>query len=199
MIKRRQVLSEGEGSNDKKSGKSEEIVKRTEIRKPLYTNKQRVLLIASRGINARFRHLLEDLKKIIPHHKKDNKLDLKGDLQAVNDIADMNSCNQILYLECRKRQDLYMHLARSPHGPSVKFHVVNIHTMDELKLTGNCMLGSRPFLDFDSKFDTSPHARLLKLLLTDAFGTPYGHPKSKPFVDRVMCFYWVKNNICTSL
>ena len=43
-----------------------------------YTNKQRVLIVGSRGINARFRHFLEDLKKIIPHHKKDNKLDCKG-------------------------------------------------------------------------------------------------------------------------
>ena len=43
-----------------------------------YINKQRVLLIASRGITARYRHFLEDLKKVIPHHKKDNKLDAKG-------------------------------------------------------------------------------------------------------------------------
>lgn len=166
-----------------------------EYPRPVYTNKQRVLIIASRGITARYRHLLEDLKKLIPHHKKDNKLDTKGNIHAVNEIAEVNSCNQILYLECRKRQDLYMHLSRAPQGPSVKFHVVNIHTMDELKLTGNCMLGSRPFLSFDSKFNTSPHMKLLKELLTDAFGTPYGHPKSKPFVDRIMCFYVIKNNI----
>ena len=43
-----------------------------------YINKQRVLIIASRGITARYRHFLEDLKKLIPHHKKDNKLDSKG-------------------------------------------------------------------------------------------------------------------------
>jgi ribosome biogenesis protein BRX1 len=163
--------------------------------RPSYTNKQRVLIIASRGINARYRHLLEDLKKLIPHHKKDNKLDTKGNIHAVNEIAEVNSCNQILYLECRKRQDLYMHLSRTPQGPSVKFHVVNIHTMDELKLTGNCMIGSRPLLNFDNKFNTNPHMRLLKTLLTDAFGTPNGHPKSKPFVDRIMCFFVVKNNI----
>lgn len=163
--------------------------------RPSYTNKQRVLIIASRGINARFRHLLEDIKKLIPHHKKDNKLDTKGNIHAVNEIAEVNSCNQILYLECRKRQDLYMHLSRTPQGPSVKFHVVNVHTMDELKLTGNCMIGSRPLLNFDNKFNTNPHMRLLKTLLTDAFGTPNGHPKSKPFVDRIMCFFVVKNNI----
>ena len=25
-----------------------------------------------------------------------------------------------------------------------------VHTMDELKLTGNCLLGARPLLSFDS-------------------------------------------------
>lgn len=161
----------------------------------LYRNKQRVLAITSRGITARYRHLLEDLKKMIPHHKKDNKLDTKGDVQTVNEVAEMKSCNQIVYLETRKHQDLYMHLAQSPSGPSVKFHVVNIHTMDELKLTGNALLGSRPLLNFDTKFATAPHWRLLKSMLVNCFGTPRGHPKSKPFVDRVMSFAIVKNNI----
>jgi ribosome biogenesis protein BRX1 len=160
-----------------------------------YTNKQRVLIIASRGITARYRHLLEDFKKLIPHHKKDSKLDDKGDIQAVNEIADMKSCNQVLFLETRKHQDLYMYLGKTPHGPSAKFHVVNIHTMDELKLTGNCMIGSRPVLNFDSNFDDKPHFQLLKHLLADAFGTPLGHPKSKPFNDRIMSFFVVKNNI----
>lgn len=129
-----------------------------------YTNKQRVLIISSRGITARYRHLLEDLKKLIPHHKTDNKLDDKGDIQSINEIADMKSCNQVVYLETRKHQDLYMYIGRTPHGgPSAKFHVVNIHTMDELKLTGNCMLGSRPILNFNSAFDGPPHMQLLKV------------------------------------
>jgi ribosome biogenesis protein BRX1 len=164
--------------------------------KRLYTNKQRVLVIASRGITARYRHLLEDLKKLIPHHKKDNKLDSKSEIQDVNEIAEMKSCNQILYLECRKHMDLYMYISKAPHGPSIKFHVVNIHTMDELKLTGNCMIGSRPLLNFDVKFDSEPHLQLMKSMLTDVFNTPQGHPKSKPFVDRIMSFYLVNNNIC---
>lgn len=67
--------------------------------------------------------------------------------------------------------------------------------MDELKLTGNAMLGSRPLLNFDENFETSPHFQLMKCMLTDVFNTPNGHPKSKPFVDRVMSFYVVNNNI----
>ena len=128
----------------------------------VYSNKQRVLILSSRGITARYRHLMEDLKKLIPHHKKDNKLDAKGDIHVVNEIAELKSCNQVLYLETKKNQDLYMYLGKTPLGPSVKFHVANVHTMDELKLTGNCMLGSRPLLNFDASFDTQPHLQLLK-------------------------------------
>lgn len=183
-----------------------------------YTNRQRLLIIASRGITARYRHLLEDLKLLTPHHKKDSKLDSKGDINAVTEIAEFKSCNQIMYLECRKHQDLYMFLGASnlalaaplltlraatagktPSGPSVKFHVVNIHTMDELKLTGNCMKGSRPLLNFDAEFNSKAHWQVLKSILSDAFGTPKGHPKSKPFLDRVMSFFIVKNNICTCI
>lgn len=162
--------------------------------KPIYTNKQRVLVVASRGITARYRHLLEDLKKLIPHHKKDNKLD-KGDIHVVNEIAEMKSCNNCIYLECRKKEDLYMYIGKTPQGPSAKFQIKNIHTMDELKLHGNCIAGSRPILDFDSTFESSPHWRLMKCLMIDTFNTPYGHPKSKPFVDRVMSFFVLSNNI----
>ena len=164
-----------------------------------YGNRQRILILSSRGITARYRHLLEDLKKLMPHHKKDSKLDCKGDMQVVNEIAEMKSCNQILYLDTRKHMDLYMYLGHAPHGPTAKFQVVNVHTMDELKLTGNCMLGSRPVLNFDIKFETSPHWKLLKGILSDAFNTPKGHPKSKPFFDHIISFFIVKNNICKYL
>lgn len=117
------------------------------------------------------------------------------DTSVLYDI-ELKSCNQILYLETRKHQDLYMFLGKAPQGPSAKFQVLNIHTMDELKLTGNCMVGSRPFLNFDANFDSTPQWKLIKVLLNDAFGTPLGHPKSKPFVDRVMSFFLIKNNIC---
>lgn len=85
------------------------------------------------------------------------------------------------------------------NGPSVKFHVSNIHTMDELKLTGNCMKGSRPILNFDESFTRYGHLKLMKELFVDIFGTPRGHPKSKPFVDRIMCFYYVDKKVCSFL
>jgi ribosome biogenesis protein BRX1 len=139
--------------------------------------------------------LLEDIRTLLPHHKKDSKLDPDGPMgRAVNEIAEIKGCNSVLFLECRKRQDAYMWLSSNTSagnigGPSVKFHVTNIHTMDELRLTGNCMKGSRPVLTFDASFDRLPHLKILKHLFTQVFGTPRGHPKSKPFVDRVMGFY----------
>ena len=165
-----------------------------------YRNKQRCLVLCLRGATARYRHLLEDLRTLLPHHKKESKLDCgkNGAASAVNDIAQMRGCNTVLFLECRKRQDAYLWLGRVGDnlGPSVKFHMTNVHTMDELRLTGNCMKGSRPILTFDESFGRLEHLKLLKSLFTDVFGTPRGHPKSKPFVDRVMAFYYADKKVC---
>lgn len=172
-----------------------------------YKNKQRCLVLCLRGATARYRHLLEDLRTLIPHHKKESKLDpgKTGTGKAINDIAEIRSCNTVLYLECRKHQDAYMWMGRTSGGgdnpnansvgPSAKFHVSNVHTMDELRLTGNCMRGSRPILTFDDAFTQHDHLKLLKELFVDIFGTPRGHPKAKPFVDRVMAFYYADNKV----
>lgn len=150
---------------------------------PRYTNKQRVLLVGSRGINARQRHLLDDLGRLLPHHKKEPKVD---EARVLNEIAELKSCNGVLFLEARKR-DLYAWISRQ-HGPSIRFQVLNIHTMDELRLTGNCGAGTRPLLAFDSSFDRKPHLKIAKEALAVTFGTPRAHPKSKPFYDHCLSF-----------
>jgi hypothetical protein len=171
-----------------------------------YHNKQRCLTLCSRGVTARYRHLLEDLRTLIPHAKKESKLDpgkagsdLGGGMaKAIADIAEMRSCSTVLFLECRKRMDAYLWVGRagpSANGPSVKFEVSNVHTMDELRLTGNCMKGSRPVLTFDESFDRLDELRVIKELFVDVFGCPRGHPKSKPFVDRVMGFYYADGKV----
>lgn len=88
-----------------------------------------------------------------------------------------------------------MWLARVPSGPTLKFQVLNIHTTDEMRLAGNCLLGSRPVLHFDKHFDELSFLKLTKSLLIQAFGTPRNHPKSKPFHDHIMCFYWLDRKI----
>ena len=37
----------------------------------------------------RFRHLMLDLIQLLPHSKKDAKLDTKSDRQVINEVADM--------------------------------------------------------------------------------------------------------------
>ena len=165
-----------------------------------YRNKQRCLVVCSRGVTARYRHILQDLRTLMPHHKKESKLDsgVDGLGRAVNGVAMLRSCSSFLLLECRKKQDCYMWLSRTDGdnpGPSAKFLVSNIHTMDELKLTGNCLMGSRPILSFDQSFGRLDHLRLLKGLFVQVFGVPRGHPKAKPFVDRVMSFYYADSRV----
>lgn len=164
-----------------------------------FKNKEKVLILSSRGITFRYRHLMTDLIALVPHSKKDSKLDTKNERGVLNEVADLKNCSSVLFFEVRKRQDLYIWLAKTPSGPSVKFHAANVHTMEELKFTGNHLKGSRPVLSFDKRFDAQPHWQIIKELLTQVFATPKKHPKSKPFFDHVLSFtiaderIWLRN------
>uniref|UniRef100_A0A8C6XYS8 Ribosome biogenesis protein BRX1 homolog n=1 Tax=Naja naja TaxID=35670 RepID=A0A8C6XYS8_NAJNA len=130
---------------------------------------------SSRGINFRTRHLMKDLRTLMPHSKADTKMDRKDKLFIINEVCEMKNCNKCIFFEAKKKQDLY-------------FLVQNIHTLAELKMTGNCLRGSRPVLSFDPVFDQKPHYALLKELFIQIFSTPQYHPRSQPFVDHVFTF-----------
>ncbi|KAL8678846.1 MAG: hypothetical protein Q9224_005215 [Gallowayella concinna] len=155
---------------------------------PVKKNKQRVLILSSRGVTFRQRHLLNDLYALLPHSRKDAKLDTKTKLYQLNELADLYNCNNVLFFEARKGKDLYIWMSKAPNGPTVKCHMQNLHTTSELHFPGNCLRGSRPILSFDATFDSSPHLVLIKELLTHIFGVPQGARKTKPFVDHVMGF-----------
>eukprot|EP01060_Flectonema_neradi_P030925 TRINITY_DN4582_c0_g1_i1.p1 TRINITY_DN4582_c0_g1~~TRINITY_DN4582_c0_g1_i1.p1 ORF type:complete len:294 (+),score=35.10 TRINITY_DN4582_c0_g1_i1:587-1468(+) len=160
------------------------------------TNKQKCLVFAGRGISRQERHFLMDLRTLMPHSKEESKLDEKKRLsEAIPELCHLKGCNTTVFLENRKRKDLYMWLSQVPEGPSVKFLVSNLHTMDELKMTGNCLKGSRPILSFDNAFSQLPELSVLRSLLTQVFGTPKNHAKSKPFIDHVFSFFYVKGRI----
>jgi len=162
-------------------------------------NKQRVLILSSRGITYRHRHLLNDLASLLPHGRKDAKLDTKSKLYQLNELAELYNCNNVFFFEARKGKDLYLWMSKAPNGPTVKFHMQNLHTMEELHFTGNCLKGSRPILSFDASFDKEAHLRVLKELFLHIFGVPKGARKAKPFVDHVMGFtladgkVWIRN------
>ena len=96
----------------------------------------------------------------------DSKLDSKNHLHLLPELADLNNCNNALYFEARRHEDLYLWAAKTPNGPSIKMHVQNVHTMDELKMTGNCLKGSRGLLSFDKAFDETEWGRLRKEMFT---------------------------------
>jgi len=160
-----------------------------------WRNKQRVLVFSSRGIASRGRHLMENMRRLLPHTRKESKMDKKDTLFSINDISEMKNCNKCLFFECRKQGDVYLWVSSIPDGPSAKFFMENVSTMEELKFTGNCLKGSRALLSFDSTFDTEPQYKLLKELFIQVFGTPYQHPKSQPFIDHTFTFTVLDNRI----
>ncbi|KAJ8976194.1 hypothetical protein NQ317_002243 [Molorchus minor] len=86
-----------------------------------WINKQRILVFASRGINHRDRHLMEDLKKLMPHHKPEAKMERSKTLSVINEMCEMKNCNKAMMFEGRRKKDLYMWLSNVPNGPSELF------------------------------------------------------------------------------
>ncbi|PAA51822.1 hypothetical protein BOX15_Mlig032767g1, partial [Macrostomum lignano] len=165
------------------------------VKKSEWTNRQRLLTVASRGVSYLGRHLLKDFQALLPQAKSDSKFAGKDQLILLNEIAEMRNASHVMYVETRRKQDLYMWISRVGTGPSVKFLVENVHTMSELKLTGNCLKGSRHIVAFDSAFESNAQLRLVKELFTQVFNVPRSHPRSKPFVDHVMLLAWLDGRI----
>ena len=170
-----------------------------------WINKQRTLIVCSRGVNHVQRDLANDLCALLPHAKKEVKIERKGAFEELMELCQMRSCNNFIYFESRKRKHLYLWIGRAPNGPSYQFYVPNsmdkinitpiVIPSDELKLTGNCIKGSRPILSFDGAFDKELYLNLFKEMAVNTFGTPNFHPQSKPFVDHVFSFNFYDNRI----
>jgi ribosome biogenesis protein BRX1 len=85
---------------------------------------------------------MNDLASLMPHAKKDAKLDTKSKLYHLNELADLYNCNNVLFFESRKRgQDLYIWMAKAPNGPSVKLHLQNCSKPRPLSF-GSILTGS---------------------------------------------------------
>ncbi|KAI1614817.1 Brix domain-containing protein [Exophiala viscosa] len=166
--------------------------------------RNRILMLTSRGVSYRHRHLLSDLHSLLPHTYKDTKLDTKTNNHynaALNGLADLHSCNYVFYLEARKHgQDLYLWLARAPNGPTIKFNVTNVHTQAELGFGGNCLKGGRGVVVFDKSFDEElagqEHRSLIREMLRGVFCVPpKGVRGMKPFIDRIIGIYGLDGKI----
>ncbi|KLJ06294.1 hypothetical protein EMPG_10278 [Blastomyces silverae] len=172
--------------------------------------KTRVLMLTSRGVTHRYRHLLSDLTSLLPHTHKESKLDTKkktaGYNFLLNSLADLHSCNVIFFLEAKKRgQDLYLWLSRPPNGPTIKFSVSSLHTMGEMGtgFSGNCLKGGRGLVVFDKTFDEAAVMRsgneyrgLVREMLRSVFSVPKrGVRGVKPFIDRIIGVFGVDGKI----
>lgn len=163
------------------------------------TNRQKCLVLGGRNMNSKARHLLLDLRGLMPHSREHSKLG--GGAQHHNigsdlvELCGLHMCNSFLYMDPHRSDVTYLWLGQAPAGPSVKLQISNIHTAEEIRMAGNCLKYSRPLLHFDRAFETTPHLRVVKSLLHMAFNTPRYHPKSKPFIDRIMSFFYLDNHI----
>merc|ERR1712088_40330 len=115
-----------------------------------WSNKTRVLIFGSRGLDYRTRHFMQ-------HSKSDVKLEKKNDRGLIKEIAEMKNCSKVLYFEGRKKKDLFLTVADVDEGPTIRFNVEGLNTLGELKFTGNSLKSSRPLLVFDSEFDEEAH------------------------------------------
>ncbi|KAN0068000.1 Brix domain containing protein [Elaphomyces granulatus] len=203
--------SESEEEDDLAANREPHRNKTNDTSSSRFMPKTRILMLTSRGVTHRHRHLLADLTALFPHSYKENKLDTKkngGYNLLLNSLADLHSCNVIFFLEARKHgQDLYLWLSRPPNGPTVKFSVSNLHTMGELGtgFAGNCLKGGRGVVVFDRSFDEqgpdmskpgTEYRGLIREMLRNVFCVPKRGVKGmKPFVDRIIGVFGVDGKI----
>ncbi|KAG5502703.1 hypothetical protein JIQ42_05772 [Leishmania sp. Namibia] len=160
------------------------------------TNRQKMLVLGARSMTSKDRHLLLDLRGLMPHsreHPKIGRTNTLGD--DLVELCGLHQCNSVMFVEPHRNDVSYLWIGQAPSGPSIKMQINNVHTADEIRMAGNCLKYSRPLLHFDRDFELHPHLRVAKSLLHMAFNTPRYHPKSKPFVDRIMSFLWLDGHI----
>lgn len=68
---------------------------------------------------------MEDIKKLMPHHRPESKMERAKTLSIINEMCEMKNCNKALLFEGRRKRDLYVWMSNVPNGPSVKFAVEN--------------------------------------------------------------------------
>lgn len=64
-----------------------------------FRNKEKTLVLCTRGVTFRYRHLMMDMCQLMPHCKKESKLDTKSDRGIINEVADMKGCTSAMFFE----------------------------------------------------------------------------------------------------
>lgn len=169
--------------------------------KPAGATSSSTLVLGTRGLRARHRHLLRDLLRLMPHGKVGSKLSVDDDgLEGVVPLCEDANCDRALLLDARDSRRLYMWVAGCPDGPSAMFRVLNVHTVAELKFDVRSSAGARSLLCFDHGFEECAERRVLKALITQTFGVPRGTRSARggALVERVrhtLSFSWLDGRV----
>lgn len=132
----------------------------------------------------------------MPHGQLGKKLGAEQELSTLTDAVEEADCDSALLLDARDPRRLYMWLASCPSGPSAMFHVLNIHTVAELKLERQRAAGARTLLVFDRQFEESVERKVMKALMTRIFAVPAkGSRERHPKVQHTMYFSWLDDRI----
>lgn len=161
--------------------------KKTKTRPPL-THKP--MLLHTRGMIRQHAQVFENLRDLIPHAKREQSMNSK-DFVELTEIAADRFCDTVGVFETRHKRvssECYFWIATMPNGPSINFFVSDAQSIENLRLIGNSLKGSRPILQFDPRFNDGGILEIAKWSLQRLFSVPFEDPHSKPFVDRTMSF-----------
>ncbi|KAG8466792.1 hypothetical protein KFE25_008171 [Diacronema lutheri] len=141
-----------------------------------------LVILVQRGITPRQRHLVRDVGALLPRARVGDKLPHRAGAEALLDACFLAEGGmRALFLPARFEDEMWLWLVRLPHGPSVRFQVINIHTVAECNFA-HALRRVRPpcLLSFDAAFDGAPHLRLIRELLRATFGQPAGAGGTAP-------------------
>ncbi|KAF1741952.1 hypothetical protein MXB_767, partial [Myxobolus squamalis] len=155
--------------------------------------KIKVLVFCQSGVTANVRILSKNIQNMLPHSKTEMKYG-KDSLSGINEVCELRNANRCIFFQVKKRRDAYVWFSCLPNGPSVKFLLENIETID-CNFPGNCFVGTRAILSFSANFDSpGPHMQVIKNMLIQLFQTPPSQ-KNRTLVDHIFNFSFLDGRI----
>jgi ribosome biogenesis protein BRX1 len=162
---------------------------------PDFINRQRVLIVVSRGTKRRQKFVAQELLSIMSHAKAHSKIETDQDIpNQIKKRCAKAKCENFMYFEIRKTFQ-YLWIGKSPEGPSAFLHVLDYTPLEKSKHTGNFMIASRTLFSFGEQFDIKPEYNLLKELLVDSLNVPKNYPRTFRYVEKVMSFELINGTI----
>ena len=83
-------------------------------------------------------------------------------------------------------KQFFLFVGKYPDGPTIQYKVQDYNTFDDVWFLGNSLLASRPILSFGKCFGDENMRKVEKNIWVDILNLPKNHPKSQPFIDKVI-------------